>query len=194
MSDLTITEAGVTVTPKSPGSVISTGKRKVIRVTPTCTTSSLGTSGDVIFNAAEIPNAVREDGGCSKLVAAYLIDYTGAANDFRILYHSTSGIDLGPTDSSTTANISDANARLLKILGAQFLDSSDADIVISGFKIYALGGPGGSASSSSDHPIPNIPIFLEALSGSTSVYFSAITNTAETFAADSLEFIFFIEY
>ena len=193
MSDLTITNAGVTVTPKSPGSVISTGRKKVIRVTPTCTTTAL-TSGDVIFNAAEIPNAVREEGGCSKLVAAYLIDYTGSPNDLKIVYHQTTGIELGPTDSSVTANISDANAKLLKLLGAQLLDSSDADIGISGFKIHALGGPGGTATSASDHPIPNIPIFLEALPGSTSVYFSAMTNSSETFAADSLEFVFHIEY
>ena len=28
-------------------------QRKVIRVTPTCTTSALGTNGDVIFNSAK---------------------------------------------------------------------------------------------------------------------------------------------
>ena len=194
MSDLTITNAGVTVTPNSPGSSISTGRRAVIRVTPTCTTDALTSVSDVIFNAAEIPNAVREQGGCSKLVAAYVIDHTGTLNDLRIIYHQRGDIDVGPTDSSATANISEANVRLINILGAHQLDASEQDIQLSGCRIYALGGAGSTATSSSDHPIKDIPILLQSEKGSTSVYFSGITLTAETFAADSLQFIFHIEY
>ena len=40
MSDLTITNAGVAVSANSAGSSISTGRRKIIRVTPTLDTSA----------------------------------------------------------------------------------------------------------------------------------------------------------
>ena len=73
MSDLTITNAGVSVTPNSAGSSISTGKRRVIRVTPTLDTSAYS-ANDVLFNATAIPNAVKEDGGCSKLVGITIIN------------------------------------------------------------------------------------------------------------------------
>ena len=71
MSDLTITNGGVAVSANSAGSSISTGRRKIIRVTPTLDTSAYA-AGDVLFNSVAIPNAVREDGGCSKLLAVFL--------------------------------------------------------------------------------------------------------------------------
>ncbi len=194
MSDLTITNAGVTVTPKSPGSVISTGRQKIIRVTPTCTTSALGSAYDVIFNGAEIPNAVREEGGSSKLIKAYVIDYTGALNDLHVVFHETSGIDIGPTDSSATANISDANLRLLKVTGMMQMDADNAETDLGGANIHSFLGHSLTSTSSTDNPIMLFPQLLQAASGKTSTYFSAMTGTAETFAADSLEFIFHIEY
>ena len=194
MSDLTITNAGVTVTPKSPGSVISTGRQKIIRVTPTCTTDALGTAYDVIFNGAEIPNAVREEGGCSRLIKAYVVDYTGALNDLHVVFHETSGIDIGPTDSSATANISDANLRLLKVTGMMQVDAGDAETDLGGANIHSFLGQGLTATSSVDSPVLQFPQILQAEAGKTSTYFSAMTGTAETFAADSLEFIFHIEY
>ena len=73
MSDLTITNAGVAVSANSAGSSISTGRRKIIRVTPTLDTSAYAV-GDVLFNSVEIPNAVKEDGGCSKLTGMYILN------------------------------------------------------------------------------------------------------------------------
>ena len=194
MSDLTITNAGVSVTPNSAGSSISTGKRRVIRVTPTCTTNAL-TTGEVIFNAAEIPNAVKEDGGCSKLINAYILDHTGATNDLITIFHETSGIDLGPTDSSSTANISEANLRLLKVTGIIASDSGETDYAISASNIvHNLNAAALTSTTGSEGPIKMFPILLQAAKGSTSAYFSAITKTSETYATDSLEFIFHIEY
>ena len=72
MSDLTITNAGVAVSANSAGSSISTGRRKIIRVTPTLSTSEYA-DGDVLFQMTEIPNAVKEDGGTSKMLGAYII-------------------------------------------------------------------------------------------------------------------------
>ena len=48
-------------------------QRTVVRVTPTRSTTAYA-DGDVLFLTTEIPNAVLESGGCSKLVAAYLVD------------------------------------------------------------------------------------------------------------------------
>ena len=170
-------------------------QRRVIRVTPTCTTDALGSAGDVIFNAAEIPNAVLRPGGCSKLISTYVIDYTATTNDIECIFHETSGIDLGPTDSSAIANISDANLRLLKVTGGFVLDASDNETGISGANLYnTLNASALSSTSSLETPIKTYPILLQAAADSTSTYFSVMTGTAETFAADSLEFIFHIEY
>jgi hypothetical protein len=195
MSDLTITAGGVSITPKSAGSTISTGKSRIIRVTPTCTTDALGSAGDVIFNAAEISNAVKEEGGCSKLIGCYIIDYTNAANDLNVVFHETSGIDIGPTDSSATMNISIANMRLLKLCGRLQIDSEDTDFDMGLFSVlYAGNINANTTADDAESPVSPYPMLLQAASGSTSVYFSGITATAETFAADSLEFIFHIEY
>ena len=167
----------------------------IIRVTPACTTDALGSSGDVIFNAAEIPNAVSNRGGTSKLIGCYIIDYTDAANDLNVVFHETSGIDIGPTDSSATMNISEANMRLLKLLGRLQIDSADSDFDMGGFKVlYAGNVNANTTSDDAESPVSPFPMLLKAAAGSRSVYFSAATGTAETFAADSLEFIFHIEY
>ena len=170
------------------------GFSKVIRVTPTCTTDALGSAYDVIFNGAEIPNAVLTPGGCSKLIKAYVIDYTGATNDLHVVFHETSGIDLGPTDSSATANISDANLRLLKVTGMMQLDADNAETDLGGANIHSFLGHGLTSTSSTDQPIKLFPLLLQAEKGKTSTYFSVMTGNSETFAADSLEFIFHIEY
>ena len=196
MSDLTITHAGIAVTRSSdsPGSSLSTGKSKIIRVTPACTTSALGSSKDVIFNSAEIPNAVKEDGGTSKLIEAYVIDYTGSLNDLVVIFHEVSGIDLGPTDSSDVVNINEANLRLLKVTGSLQVDADEKDTNLGSYNLINFDGMGLTGGSATEGPISQCPQLLQAAEGKTSAYFSAMTMTAETFAADSLEFIFHIEY
>ena len=58
----------------SSDGVIRSTNRKIIRVTPTLDNGNAYAVGDVAFVATEIPNAVLEKGGCSKIVNAYLMD------------------------------------------------------------------------------------------------------------------------
>ena len=107
MSDLTITNAGVSVTPNSAGGTASKNKRAVIRLTPTITASEHA-DGDVVFTALEIPNAVQGEGGVSMLKSAFIIDYGAEDTDMDLTFTFTEGsIVIGTADA--TANISDAN-------------------------------------------------------------------------------------
>ena len=90
MSDLTITNAGVSVTPKSPGSSNAGSKRAVIRLTPTLTASEHA-DGDVLFTALEIPNAVQGEGGISVLKSAFIIDYGKEDTEVGISFLFTEG-------------------------------------------------------------------------------------------------------
>ena len=89
MSDLTITNAGVAVSANSAGSSISTGRRKIIRVTPVLDTSEYAV-GDVLFNSVAIPNAVKEIGGCSKLVAMFVLNQSVSDVDVDFIFSENS--------------------------------------------------------------------------------------------------------
>ena len=92
MSELTITHSGNSVLANSAGSSISTGRRKIIRVTPTLDNTGAYADGDVLFQMTEIPNAVKEDGGTSKMLGAYVIDKD----------QDTFGVDLMFFEKNTT--------------------------------------------------------------------------------------------
>ena len=60
-------------------------KYAVLRVTPTLDTSAYA-DNDVFFNATEIPNAVKGNGGCSKLIGVTILNEDDVAHDFDIIY------------------------------------------------------------------------------------------------------------
>ena len=187
MSDLTITHAGNTVTKGSPGSSVSTGKYSIVRVTPTLNNGVAYTAGDVLFNPVEIPNAVRGDGGCSKLIGITIIDQDDNTHmDIDLIFMSVSK-DLGTINAAP--DITDANLELARILGIAKIDSSDNEIDLAGSKVYTFSSVTGNAAA---HPLPMI---LEAANGSTSVYVAAITQVTPTFAAaDDLNIVFHLEH
>ena len=188
MSDLTITNAGVSVTANSAGSSISTGRRKIIRVTPTLDTSTYA-AGDVIFNSVEIPNAVREEGGCSKLVAAFLHSNNTDNLLFEMIF-TENAATFGTVNA--TANISDGDLRTASVLGYISCESADDTTnYIDLSEIKRIHDNRSDASASS----PGFsPIFLQAASNSTSVYFAVLGGSSIAYAADDLQFIFHIEY
>ena len=53
--------------------VVRSSKR-IIRVTPTVDSGTAYAAGDVLFNPTEIPRAVIEKGGCSKLIGVTISD------------------------------------------------------------------------------------------------------------------------
>ena len=168
-------------------------QRRVVRVFPTLAAAAIsGTTGDVLINNAEIPNAVLTPGGCSKLITTVLVDYDDVQTeeDHIVIFHQTNSAIFGTLDD--TADISDANLKLNKVLGFKVLDNSSGETVahIDNAKINELEG----ASANIRH----LPLFLQAEENSTSIYFSVIQQAASGATPDwdtgDLEFIFHIEY
>ena len=62
---------------------------KVIRVTPTLDTSQYAAL-DVLFNSVAIPDAVRGNGGCSKLVGMYLLNQNTDIIDIEFIFSENS--------------------------------------------------------------------------------------------------------
>ena len=194
MSDLTITNAGVTVTPKSAGSSLSTGKYSIVRVTPTISGTAYA-DGDVLFLTTEIPNAVRGEGGYSKLVAVTIIDQhtvlEDANADFDLVFMGAQKNLIGAISpgSSGGVAISDANLEAANILGGFEVDSDDNIVKLGTSNIVHVGSSTGNAASH------GLPMMLKAESGSTSVYFAGIARAALNFdTTDDLDFVFHIEH
>lgn len=186
MSDLTITSGGVAVESNSAGSSISTGKRKIIRVSPTCSTDSLS-NGKVIFQSTELPNAVREEGGCSKLIGIHVIDYDYKAVAMN-LYFNEKQQNLGPLGDAI--DITDGNWKASKPINSFYFDWTDGKTFV-GSEIYTF--PAFGISDDDDNF--SLPCLLQAEPGSTSVYFQGSARTNVTYGtANPLEFVFHIEY
>ena len=162
-------------------------KYQVIRVSPTLETSEYE-SGDVLFNSVAIPNAVLGNGGCSKLVAAFLRQDPSTNNEMEIIFTENSAT-FGTVNA--TANISDADIKAANVLGYFACESADDTTnFIDNSEIKRIHDNRSNASESS----PGFsPILLQAASDSTSVYFAAIGSATITYGADDLEFIFHIE-
>tara|TARA_R100001463_G_C3422399_1_gene210426 strand:+ start:45 stop:563 length:519 start_codon:yes stop_codon:yes gene_type:complete len=168
--------------------IIRGTNRKIIRVIPTLDTSAYGV-GDVLFNSAAIPNAVLTEGGCSKLVAAYVHSSNTSNLEFEIIF-TENAATFGTVNN--TADISDGDLRTAGVLGYWGCESSDATTqFIDGSeikRIYHNRSNGGSTEPQAD------PILLQSASNSTSVYFAVLSGGSITYAADDLQFIFHIEY
>ena len=172
----------------------SIAQRKVIRVSPTLAASAIsGTAGDVLISGAEIPNAVLTNGGCSILKTAWVIDYDDVQTDedFIVIFHQDNAADFGTPDA--TANISDANLKLNKLLGFKEWDNdlSETGGLIDNAKMIELQNASGTYYVTKE-------MMLQAESDSTSVYFSVIQKTTSGATPDwdtgDLEFVFDIEY
>ena len=163
-------------------------KYQIIRVTPTLDTSAYDVD-DVLFTATAIPNAVLGNGGCSKLLAMYVLDksdYDGA--DIEFYFSEKNTTNLGTINA--TANISNSNFKANNFIGYNKLDADQAQSGnnvdnVRCHQVFSSAGEGENVS-----PL----MLLQADSTSTSVYVQGIiTAGTPTYAADSLELIFHIE-
>ena len=77
-----------------------------------------------MFNGTEIQNAVKEDGGCSKLIAMYTFNKTPNACKYEILF-TENAVTLGTINA--TANVSDDDIIAAKPTGFLFLDENADD-------------------------------------------------------------------
>ena len=191
MSDLTINHAGSAVTGSSAGSSISTGKRRIIRITPTLTAAEHD-DGDVLFTAVEIPNAVKEEGGVSILKGAFVVDHGTEHSDVDYLFTFTEGNTIiGSPDA--TANISGADFTANKMTGFCKLDGAGANGVdFDNFRLHQLLPASGGNEQTTELT------YLKAAEGSTSAYMHchlfAVHSTAPTYSANQLDIILHIEY
>ena len=168
-------------------------QRKQIVVTPTLTTSAIG-GGDVLINSEEIPNAVLNPGGCSLLRGITLVDYDDDAIDITLVFTQNSA-SIATGTLPTGADITAANIAIANVSSVVLLDrSAVAQVDIGHAKVAVFTeAAGGAATSDSTTAGGFIPVFLQAGTHSTSVYFTIIT-AANTWAAGDLEFHFNIEY
>ena len=159
----------------------------IIRVTPTLDTSAYA-GGDVAFTATEIPRAVLEKGGCSKLVNAYIMDQDRDTYDLDLIF-TEKNTAIGTLNA--TADISDANMEAIGVCGfcrfksdVAFMGGIDQVRLIRWSETVA-----DSERTSAG------PIFLQADSDSTSVYVSGIISSGTpTFAAaDDIDIVLHIE-
>ena len=161
-------------------------KYKIIRVTPTVDAGTAYGAGEVLFNPTEIPNAVREDGGCSKLIGITIIDQDDNANMDIDLIFMTVSKNLGTLNAAP--NITDPNVELARILGIVKIDSSDNEVDLVASKVYSFASASGNAAGHT------LPMILEAADDSTSVYVAAITQVTPDFAAaDDLDIVLHLE-
>ena len=160
-----------------------------VRVTPTVVAGETA-DNDVMFNATEIPNAVSNRGGCSKLTNITIIDNDAEKVDMDLIFMQVQ-TNFGTADSAS--NISIANLQASKVIGAVGIDWSD--VAVSFSKSSGTASIHTWGSSSADNQVG--PILVQAAGGSTSIYFTAIvrdTNNADYSATDDLEFVFHFEY
>ena len=163
-------------------------KYKIIRVTPTVDAGTAYGAGEVLFNPTEIPNAVREDGGCSKLVGGYVFDKSDGSDDITFVF-TEGNTALGTINA--TANVSDADLLANNICGITKVDNDQAssNAWIDNSKIHQM-LPGSSVSENTQDLL-----LLQAASGSKSVFIQGIlvSGTTPTFADGDLQIILHIE-
>jgi hypothetical protein len=168
--------------------VVRSSKR-IIRVTPTVDSGTAYAAGDVLFNPTEIPRAVIEKGGCSKLVAMYVVNQNTTDVDIDFIFSENSAV-FGTINA--TADISDSDLEAANVTGFLSLDageSSTSQIDNAEIKRVGVVDAGGSST------LLTSPILLQAASNSTSVYVVGIltgTNTP-TYAADDIDLVLHIE-
>lgn len=191
MSDLTITNGGISTTPKRAGNSVSQNKYNIITVTPTVSTDA-HQADDVLFTSLEIPNAVLGEGGVSKLKHMFVLDTDDvSATPYDVLYFFTEkSTAFGAINE--TANISVDNIKAAGING--FL-LQDGDQAYSSNELDNATITKVFSASGTNEPNDNLT-YLKAAAGSTSVYCHAIirAGTPNYTNADALRLILHIEY
>ena len=165
-----------------------TGKSdyKVIRLNPAVETGAYA-NGDVIFTGLEVPEAVIGNGGCSKLISAFVVT-EGGNHPIGYLVFTEKTVTLGTVNA--TADVSHANLIAANPLGVVYTeDSIDTDDKIDNVTFGQFFGTGNG------HEEFGLPILLQAADDSTSVFLGMIKDQeAVTFpATDSLQIILHIE-
>ena len=158
----------------------------VIRVSPTLHAAT-STDNDILFQTTEIPNAVADRGGVSKLVSINYSNKQALALNIDLIIMEVK-TDWNDGTLGNTLAVSDDAVVSSKVLGIFQWDKAAVTLSSGEINQYA-------AVDSSTGAADQLPIILKASDGSTSVYFTAIDRDGgDTFTAKDLTFTFGIEY
>jgi ABC-type xylose transport system substrate-binding protein len=160
---------------------------KIIRVSPTLDTNAYA-QNDVLFTATEIPSCVLGLGGCSKLVAMYVIDKSNTDSDIDF-YFSEGNTALGTINA--TADISDANLLNNNICGVARLDANQASVGagLDNARIFQVMPLTGTSEDS------NATMLLQSADDNSSVFVQGILTSATTptYADGDIQLVFHIQ-
>ena len=166
--------------------IIRGTNRKIIRVTPTVIAGTTHVD-DVMFNSTEIPNAVIEKGGCSKLIGIMMIDKDNEKHDFDI-HFTQNQQNFGTAGSAPSVSDSD-------LIASKPLASIDCDWSVTQINVGSITSFNYYAGVNRNDNAAQLPMLLQADENSTSVFFTAIAREEIAYAAtDDLTFAFHIEY
>ena len=160
---------------------------KIIRVSPTLDTNAYA-QNDVLFTATEIPSCVIGLGGCSKLVAMYVIDKSNTDSDIDF-YFSEGNTALGTINA--TADISDANLLNNNICCVARLDANQASVGagLDNARIFQVMPLTGTSEDS------NATMLLQSADDKSSVFVQGILTSATTptYANGDIQLVFHIQ-
>ena len=144
-------------------------------------------SGDCLTsNLVEIPNAVLEPGGYSKLIGLSMFNKDNEDCGLSVVFfenNSTPG--LGPVNEAP--DMTDSEAEGNGPLGLVPMMTQDQEQI----GVWSIGTTGAYNDDSNKNP----QLVLKAASGSTSVYFGVICRDTPTFASTTdITMIFSIQY
>ena len=150
----------------------------IIDVTPTLSTNAYA-DGDALFNYQELPNAVRGNGGCSELINITVNSKKAAFTSMELMFQTNAQSLEAANDAMNITAVEGAAAGFLGWVDMPSSGGLDMGNFIIGMPHLSK---------------PQLPFLLQAASGSTSVYFSAIIGGTVTFGASDLTFRFHIKY
>jgi hypothetical protein len=137
----------------------------VVTVTPTCDTSQYA-SGDLLFDSAEVANAVRANGGHALLVSATIIDKADQKAAFTLLF-ANANTDFGTPNSAPDPD----DTEVATVIGFTKIETTD---------YLDLGGASVAC-------VKGIGIELKAGASTTSLYIAAVNGTGTpTYGASDL--------
>ena len=168
---------------------------KAVRVTPTITGVQYA-NNDILFDTTEIPKAVETAGGGSKLINMTITSKSTGLFDC-IFYFWQVNQSMGTVNAAKS--ISDAAMAAGKCLGTIYMDADNLQQNYSNGRIYSI-NQGYAGFTGATKTYPQLPIVLQAETGSTSVYVTAIIqseddpgNTTPSFSVCDIELVFGLE-
>ena len=160
----------------------------IVRITPTISATAYD-AGDVLFLTTEIPNAVKNRGGVSRLIAITFIAQHDVAEDYNFIFMENQYNLIGALSPGSSGGpaISDANVEAAKITSTLNIDGSAVSVDLGSSRVGTF--------CQNDVNMAGLNCLVKAAEGSTSVYVAGIAKDAQDYdAVDDLDIVFHFEY